>query len=164
MKLKIAIDKPICFFDVESTGLNIMKDRIIQIAIIKFIPGSADSEELEMLINPGIPVSREAAEVHGISNEDVRNKPTFTQVSKQLFEFFEDADIGGYNSNRFDVPMLMEEFARAGLNFTLDNRRLVDAQKIFYKMEPRTLRAALRFYCGENLENAHNALADVKAP
>ena len=156
------LEKPLVFFDIESTGLNVIKDRIVQIALIKFEP-EGNTVELEMLINPGIPISPEAMAVHGITPEDVKNKPTFMQVADQLFEFIGNADLAGYNSNRFDVPMLMEEFGRAGIDFEIDSRRLIDVQKIFYKMEPRTLSAALRFYAQKELEDAHDALADVRA-
>lgn len=161
--MQFNLKKDIVFFDVESTGLNIIKDRILQIALIKYKPNDPEPEEIKMLINPGIPISEEAMNVHGIRPEDVANKPTFPQVAKQLFDFIGDADLGGYNSIRFDIPMLMEEFDRAGFEFELDNRNLIDMQRLFYKMEPRTLSAALKFYCGKKIENAHDALADVKA-
>lgn len=157
------LDRDLVFFDLESTGLNIMQDRIIQIALIKYEPGKAEPIELMQLINPGIPITKEAYEVHKISNEDVKNKPTFQQVGQKLFDFIGDADLAGYNSNRFDVPMLMEEFYRIGLDFDIDKRRLLDVQRIFHKMEPRTLKAALNFYCGKSLEDAHDALADTRA-
>lgn len=151
------------FFDLESTGLNIMRDRIIQFAGIKYFADGSEPEELEMLVNPGIPIGLSAMEVHGIKPQDVARKPTFDQVAKQIFDFFGKADLGGYNISRFDVPMLMEEFARAGINFDVGKRKFVDVQRIFYKMEPRNLRAALRFYCGKEMENAHDAMADVRA-
>lgn len=160
--MEFNITKPIIFFDIESTGLNVIRDRIIQIAFIKYEPNKEPVEK-EMLINPGIPISEEAMAIHGITPADVKNKPLFGQVAKEMFEFIGDADLAGYNSNRFDVPMLMEEFARAGFDFKIDIRKLIDVQRIFYKMEPRTLKAALKFYCGTELENAHDALADVKA-
>ncbi len=156
------LDRPLIFFDIESTGLNVIRDRILQIAFIKITP-DGKREELSMLINPGIPISEEAIGVHGITAADVARKPLFAQVAQQLFDFIGDADLAGYNSNRFDVPMLLEEFDRAGFDFDLDRRRLIDAQRIFYKMEPRNLRAALRYYRGEEMENAHDALADVRA-
>ena len=116
-----------------------------------------------MLINPGIPISEEAMKVHGITPKMLANKPTFQQVAQKLFDFIGNADLAGYNSNRFDVPMLMEEFARVGIEFDVSKRRLIDVQRIFYKMEPRTLKAALKFYCDKEIENAHDALADVQA-
>ena len=160
--MEFNLSKPIIFFDIESTGLNVIRDRIVQIAFIKYEPNKAPVEK-EMLINPGIPISEEAMNVHGITPADVKNKPLFGQVAQELFDFIGDADLSGYNSNRFDVPMLMEEFARAGFDFDISKRRLIDVQRIFYKMEPRTLKAALKFYTGTELENAHDALADVKA-
>ncbi len=157
------LKKPLCFFDVEATGLNVIRDRIVQIAIVKYIPNTQSPQELSMLINPGIPISKEAMEVHGLTPDDLRNKPSFVQVAQQIYDFIGDADLAGYNSNRFDIPMLMEEFARAGLDWDIDHRKLIDVQRIFYKMEPRTLKAAYRLYCGKEMEDAHNALADVKA-
>ncbi len=157
------LDRDICFFDIEATGLNVIRDRIVQIAIIKYFKNGNDPEELVLLINPGIPISEEAIAVHGITPHSLRNKPTFQQVAQKIYDFIGNADMGGYNSNRFDVPLLMEEFARVGLDFDMSKRRSIDIQRIFYKMEPRTLRAALRFYCEKDLTDAHDALADVKA-
>ncbi|MEM0992354.1 MAG: 3'-5' exonuclease [Bacteroidota bacterium] len=157
------LDRDLCFFDLEATGLNVVRDRIIQIAVIKYFKDGREPAELSMLINPGIPISMEAMSVHGILPKDVANKPTFRQVAQEIFDFFGNADLGGYNSNRFDIPMLIEEFARVGMEFDMKGRRLVDVQRIFYKMEPRTLKAALKFYCGKNIENAHDAMADVRA-
>ncbi len=161
--MKLNLTRDLCFFDLESTGLNVIRDRIIQIAIIKYFAKGREPEELSMLINPGIPISEEAMRVHGITPKDVANKPTFVQVAQKIYDFIGNADLAGYNSNRFDVPMLQEEFARAGIDFDIDHRRMIDVQRIFYKMEPRNLRAAVRFYCDKDLENAHDALADVKA-
>ncbi len=157
------LDRDICFFDLEATGLNVIRDRIVQIAIIKYFKDGREPEELVLLINPGIPISEEAMNVHGITPKDLRNKPSFQQVAQKIYDFIGNADLGGYNSNRFDVPLLMEEFARVGYEFDMSSRRSIDIQRIFYKMEPRTLRAALRFYCQKELVDAHNALADVKA-
>lgn len=156
------LKKPVIFFDIESTGLNVVKDRIIQIGMIKYEPGKEPVEK-EMLINPGIPISAEAMAVHGITPADVANKPTFSQVAKEIYDFIGEGDLAGYNSNRFDVPMLMEEFARAGIDFDIEKRNLIDVQRIFYKMEPRTLAAAYKFYCEKEMENAHDALVDVRA-
>lgn len=161
--LPISLDRDLVFFDIESTGLNVIRDRILQIALIKLPAGGGEREELEMIINPGVLISEEAYAIHGIGPKEVANKPTFGQVAQQLYDFIGDADLAGYNSNRFDVPMLMEEFARNGYEFDINKRRLVDAQRIFYRMEPRTLSAALRFYTGKRMENAHDALADVRA-
>lgn len=161
--MKLNLNRDLCFFDLEATGLNVIRDRIVQIAIIKYFKKDKAPEELTMLINPGIPISEEAMEVHGITPKMLSNKPTFQQVGKKIFDFIGNADLAGYNSNRFDVPMLMEEFARIGIEFDISKRRLIDVQRIFYKMEPRTLKAALKFYCEKELENAHDALADVQA-
>lgn len=162
--IKFNITKDLVFFDIEATGLNVVKDRIVQIALIKYTLTNPEPIELEMLINPGpVLISEEAYNVHGISSEDVANKPTFPQVAKQLYDFIGNADLAGYNSDRFDIPMLMEEFANAGIDFNMDGRSSVDVQKIFYKMEPRTLSAAYRLYCNKHIDNAHDALADVRA-
>ncbi len=157
------LKKDLVFFDLEATGLHVIRDRIVQIALIKYFADDRAPEERCMLVNPGIPISEEAMNVHGITPEDVRNKPTFDQIAKEIFDFIGDADLAGYNSNRFDIPFLMEEFDRAGLDFRIDHRRLIDVQRIFYKMEPRTLKAAVKFYCDREFEDAHDALEDVRA-
>lgn len=157
------LDRDLIFFDIESTGLNVIRDRIVQLAMIKYPKKGGEPIELNMLINPGIPISAEAMSVHGITPKDVANKPVFQQVAQELLDFIGNADLAGYNSNRFDVPLLMEEFARIGIEFDVSRRRLIDVQRIFYKMEPRTLSAALKFYTGKKIENAHDALADVRA-
>ncbi len=161
--IKFNLDRDIVFFDIESTGLNVMKDRIVQIALIKYKKDGSDPIEKEMLINPGMPISEESMAIHGITPDKVANKPTFIQVAHEINDFIGDADLSGYNSDRFDIPMLMEEMARAGIDFDVDHRRTIDVQKIFYKMEPRTLVAALKHYCGKTLDDAHDALADVRA-
>jgi len=161
--MDIKLDRDLCFFDIESTGLNVVRDRIVQIAIIKYLANSNEPVELSMLINPGIPISLEAMQVHGIQPKDVANKPTFQQVAQQIFDFIGKADLAGYNSNRFDIPLLMEEFSRVGMELNMEGRRTIDVQRIFYKMEPRTLKAALAFYCDQEMVDAHDALADVKA-
>lgn len=161
--MDLKLDRDLCFMDIEATGLNVIRDRILQIAIIKYFADGRPPEELSMLINPGIPISEEAMQVHGILPKDVANKPTFQQVAKRIYDFIGNADLAGYNSNRFDVPMLMEEFARVGIEFDIDRRRSIDVQRIFYKMEPRTLKAALKFYRDQDMEDAHDALADVRA-
>ena len=161
--LNIELEKPLVFLDLEATGLNVVRDRIVQIGMIRYFPGREEPEQMEMIINPGIPISEEAYRVHGIGPKEVANKPTFQQVAQKIYDFIGDADLAGYNSDRYDIPMLIEEFYRAGINFELDTRRTLDMQKIFYKMEPRTLSAAVRYYCGEILEGAHDALEDVRA-
>lgn len=161
--LNIPLERDLVFLDIESTGLNVIRDRILQLAMVKFFADNRNPEEMSLLINPGIPISIEAMLVHGIQPKDVANKPLFQQVAQKIFDFIGNADIAGYNSNRFDIPLLMEEFARVGLEFDMDRRRTIDVQRIFYKMEPRTLKAALKFYCEKDMEDAHDALADVKA-
>ena len=161
--MKLNLTRDLAFFDIESTGLNVLKDRIIQLAVLKYPKDGSDPIEYNRLINPGIPISEEAMAVHGITPDMLRNKPTFQQISQEIFDFLNDADLAGYNSNRFDVPLLLEEFARVGIEFDLSKRRTIDVQRIFYKMEPRTLRAALKFYSNKELLDAHDALADVKA-
>ena len=161
--MKFNLDRDLIFFDIESTGLNVMRDRILQIAFIKYPKDGGEPIELEMLINPGIPISEEAMNVHGITPDKLKNKPTFKEVAGELFKFIGTADLSGYNSDRFDIPMLMEEFHRYGYDLEIEKRRTIDVQKIFYKMEPRTLKAALKHYCGKDLIDAHDALADVKA-
>jgi DNA polymerase III subunit epsilon len=161
--VQLNLKRDLVFFDIESTGLNVIRDRIVQIALMKYPKNGGDPIEMEYLINPGIPISEESMAIHGITPEMLKNKPTFDKVGQKIYDFIGDADIAGYNSDRFDVPMLMEEFARMGLDFDIGSRNLVDVQKIFYKMEPRTLKAALALYCGKELEDAHNAMSDVKA-
>ena len=161
--MKFNLDRDLCFFDVESTGLNVIRDRIVQIAIIKYPKNGEDPLEFVELINPGIPISPEAMSVHGLTPDILRNKPTFQQIGKQIFDFIGNSDLAGYNSNRFDVPILMEEFARIGLELDMSKRRTIDVQRIFYKMEPRTLSAAYKYYTGNKMQNAHDALEDVRA-
>ena len=161
--MELNLSRNLCFLDIEATGLNVVRDRIIQIAVIKYFAKDKEPEELSLMINPGIPISLEAMQVHGIQPKDVANKPTFAQVADKLRDFIGNADLVGYNSNRFDIPLLMEEFARVGIEFDISKRRTIDVQRIFYKMEPRTLKAALKFYCDQELEDAHDALADVRA-
>ena len=161
--MEFELERDLCFFDVESTGLNVVRDRIIQIAFVK-IPANGGKEiEFEELINPGVPISAESMSVHGITPAMVASKPTFEQLAKKIHDFIGDADLAGYNSNRFDVPILLEEFARVGMELDMKNRKTIDVQRIFYKMEPRTLAAAHLFFTGERMENAHDALADVRA-
>lgn len=161
--MDLQLDRDLCFFDIEATGLSVIRDRILQIGIIKYFADGRAPEALNMIINPGIPISEEAMQVHGILPKDVANKPTFQQVAQKIHAFIGNADLAGYNSNRFDIPMLMEEFDRAGLEFDITRRRMIDVQRIFYKMEPRTLKAALKFYCDKDIEDAHDAMTDVRA-
>ncbi len=161
--MDLKLDRDLVFLDLEATGLNVIRDRIMQIGAIKYFKDGREPAELNMLINPGVIISEEAMQVHGILPKDVANKPTFQQVADEIYEFIGDADLAGYNSNRFDIPMLMEEFARVGIEFSLERRRTIDVQRIFYKMEPRTLKAALKFYCDKEMKDAHDAMADVYA-
>jgi DNA polymerase III subunit epsilon len=157
------LDKDLIFFDLETTGGDVYKDRIIQAALIKYPKDGSAPIERNYMVNPMQPINEEAIKVHGITDEMVKNCPPFKLIAVELLDFIGDADLAGYNSNRFDIPLLIEEFARTGLAFTLDGRRLIDAMQIFFKMEPRTLRAALKFYCGKDLTEAHDALADTRA-
>lgn len=160
--MKLNLTKPIIFFDLETTGTNVSKDRIVELSYIKVYPDGTEEQKSRRL-NPEMPIPPESTAIHHITDEDVKDCPTFRQVSKALFEIFEGCDIAGFNSNKFDVPVLMEEFARAGLNFEIRGRRFVDVQTIFHKMEQRTLVAAYKFYCGKDLANAHSAMADTEA-
>ncbi|HNM27166.1 MAG TPA: 3'-5' exonuclease, partial [Saprospiraceae bacterium] len=139
--MEIQLDRDLVFFDVETTGLNVVRDRIVQIALVKLHRDGSPPAEFSTLVNPGIPISEEAMAVHGITPKELANKPSFRQLAQKIWDFIGDSDLAGYNSNRFDVPMLMEEFARVGMEFSLVKRRLIDVQRIFYKMEPRTLKA-----------------------
>ena len=160
--MKLNLKNPLLFFDIESTGLNVATDRIVEISALKVMP-NGDQEIKTRRLNPTIPISPEAQNIHGISNEDVAGCPTFKEVAKSLAQWMSGCDFAGYNAIRFDVPMLAEEFLRAGVNFDFRKRKLVDIQNIFHKMEQRTLSAALKFYCNKELENAHSAEADTIA-
>lgn len=160
--MKLNLKRPLAFFDLETTGVNIAIDKIVEIAILKVMP---DGEELVFTakVNPGIPIPAESSMFHGIYDEDVKDLPTFQEIGAEVAAFIGDADLAGYNSNKFDVPMLMEEFLRAKIDFTLAGRSFVDVQNIFHQMEQRTLKAAYKFYCESDLTNAHQAEADVRA-
>jgi DNA polymerase-3 subunit epsilon len=160
MALQLA--RPIAFFDLETTGVNLSTDRIIEVAIIKILPDGTRQVKRK-LINPGIPIPAETTAIHGITDEMVKDAPSFKQCGNELKQFIENCDMGGYNSNRFDIPILMEEFLRAGMEVDLSTRKMVDVQHIFYKMEPRTLTAAYKYYCDKELVDAHSAEADVNA-
>lgn len=160
--MKLNLKRPLAFFDLEATGVNIASDRIVEISILKAMPDG--TEEVKTLkINPLIPIPLETSLIHGIYDEDIKDAPIFKQVAEEIIEFIGDADLAGYNSNKFDIPMLMEEFLRVGAKFDIDNRHFVDVQNIFHQMEQRTLRAAYKFYCGKDIINAHSAEADIKA-
>lgn len=160
--MKLNLKKPIVFFDLETTGVDITHDRIVEISIIKVMP---DGQEIERSrrVNPGIPIPAEATAVHGITNEMVADEPMFKQLAKSLANELTGCDLAGFNSNRFDIPMLDQEFQRAGVKFDFSKARFVDVQTIFHKKEPRTLSAAYRFYCNEDLEGAHSAACDTRA-
>lgn len=158
----ISLERPIVFFDIESTGLSTQHDRIVEIAFIKLFPDYTE-HRCSYRINPVIPISEEATSVHGITNKDVENEPQFSDLVQEFISILQDADLAGFNALKFDIPMLTEEFARCGVDFDLSKKHLVDVQLIFHKMEERTLSAAYRFYCNKELENAHSAAADTEA-
>ncbi len=160
--MKLNLKRPIVFFDLETTGVDTAKDRIVEVSMVKVMP---DGEEIVRTrrINPQMHIPEQATLIHGITDEDVKDEPTFSQVAKSMAKFIEGCDFGGFNSNRFDLPMLVEEFLRAGVDVDFKNRRFVDVQNIFHKMEQRTLVAAYKFYCNKDLEAAHSAEADTRA-
>jgi len=160
--MKLNIRNPLIFVDLETTGLDIIKDRIVEIAVLKInVDGK---EEIKVRrVNPEMPIPAESTAIHGITDEDVKNEPTFKEVAKSLVSYIEGCDFAGFNSNKFDFPLLAEEFLRAGIDFDLKKRKFIDVQTIFHKMEKRTLTAAFKFYCEKELENAHNAGADSYA-
>lgn len=170
--MKLNLNNPIIFFDLETTGTNILKDRIVEISCTKVFP-NGDEEIKHRRINPEMHIPEEATAVHHISDDDVKDEPTFRQIAKSLYKYFEGCDIAGFNSNKFDVPLLVEEFHRAGIDIDLSKRKLIDVQNIYHKLEPRTLVAAYKYYCGKDLEagievegnevSAHSAVADVQA-
>jgi DNA polymerase-3 subunit epsilon len=160
--MKLNLINPVVFLDLETTGMNIATDRIVEIAFVKVFPKGNEEEKLYR-INPEMPIPAEASRIHGIYDEDVANAPKFREVAKNLAKFLEGCDLAGFNSNRFDIPLLAEEFIRADVDIDLKRHRFIDVQAIFHKMEKRTLTAAYKFYCNEELVDAHSAMADVKA-
>ncbi|MVT11694.1 3'-5' exonuclease [Chitinophaga tropicalis] len=158
----LQLKRPLAVIDLETTGTNVATDRIIEIAIIKVMPDKSVISKVKR-IHPGIPIPPSSTAIHGISDEDIKDCPTFKQAANELRQFMENCDVAGYNSNRFDIPLLVEEFLRAGLEFDVKGRQFIDVQKIFHLMEKRTLSAAYKFYCDKNLENAHSAEADALA-
>ncbi|MCG3166908.1 MAG: DNA polymerase III PolC-type [Bacteroidia bacterium] len=158
----IKLNKALAVFDLETTGTKVATDRIVEISIVKIFPGG-DKESITRRINPGIPIPAEASAVHGIYDEHVKDKPLFKDAAHELKNYIGDSDLAGYNCLNFDVPLLVEEFLRVGVDFDVKNRRIVDVQNIFHKMEQRTLSAAYKFYCQKDLENAHSAEADTLA-
>lgn len=160
--MKLTLKNPLIFFDLETTGINITNDRIVEMCYIKVFP-NGNEEAKSMRINPEMHIPETSSAIHGIYDKDVADCPTFKDIAQELACTFEGCDIAGFNSNRFDVPMLVEEFLRAGVNIDLSKRKLIDVQNIYHKMERRTLSAAYKFYCGAELEDAHSALADTRA-
>lgn len=160
--MQLNLERPLVFFDLETTGLNVGKDKIVEISMLKVQPDGAEISKT-MIINPGVPIPIECSEIHGIYDMDVAGKPKFEDVADEIIEFLEDCDLAGYNSNRFDLPLLIEEFLRAGRRFDMRNRKMVDVQNIYHKMEPRNLKAAYRLYCGKELVDAHQAESDTRA-
>ncbi|MFN8323563.1 MAG: 3'-5' exonuclease [Chitinophagales bacterium] len=159
---KLNLKRPLAFFDLESTGVDFVKDRIVEISILKLNPDSS-RETKTMRLNPTIPIPIEASAIHGIYDEDVVTAPTFKQAAKEIYDLLDPCDLAGFNSNKFDVPMLLEEFIRAGISFSIDNRALIDVHRIYTLFEKRTLEAAYQFYCNKTLVNAHSAEADTMA-
>ncbi len=160
--MKLNLKKPLVFFDLETTGINIVTDRIIEIALLKIHPDGREEEKLQR-INPGMPIPPEASIIHGIYDEDVKDAPAFKDVAKTFAKFIEGCDIAGFNSIKFDIPLLTEEFLRADIDIDLKKHKFIDVQVIFHRMEKRTLAAAYKFYLLKDLENAHSAMADTKA-
>ena len=160
--MQLNLKNPLVFIDLETTGIDIVNDRIIEIAVLKLFPDGREEIKVRR-INPGIPISAEATAVHGITNEDVKNEPSFKEVAKSLANLVEGCDFAGFNSNKFDFPLLAEEFLRADVDLDFKKRKFIDVQTIFHKMEKRTLEAAYKFYCEKNLDNAHSAEADTLA-
>lgn len=160
--MKLNLKRPIIFFDLETTGLDIAKDRIVELCYIRVEP-NGNEEARSMRINPEMHIPEVASSVHGITDDDVKDCPTFADVAPQLAATFEGCDLAGFNSNRFDLPLLAEEFMKTGVNIDLSHVQAIDVQNIYHKLEKRTLAAAYKFYCGRDLENAHSALADTQA-
>lgn len=162
IRMKLNLKRPLAFFDLEATGINVGSDRIVEIAILKAMP---DGTELILTkrINPEMPIPLVTSLIHGIYDEDIKDAETFKSAAREIADFIGDADLAGYNSNKFDIPMLLEEFLRVGIDFDMTDRKFVDVQNIFHQMEQRTLKAAYKFYCEKDIINAHSAEADIKA-
>jgi DNA polymerase-3 subunit epsilon len=159
---KLQLKRPLVFFDLETTGTNVVTDRIVEICLLKIHP-NGEEETHTWLVNPQCPIPKEVSLIHGITDEDVADKPAFKDLARRIHDLVKDADLAGYNSNKFDIPLLAEEFLRAGIDFDMGRRVAIDVQNIFHRKEQRTLSAAYKFYCSKSLDNAHSAEADVKA-
>jgi len=160
--MNLNLKRPIVFLDLEATGLNIGSDRIVEVALLKIYP-NGNRESKVYKVNPTIPIPLEASKIHGIYDKDIKDCPTFKDIARELNAFFGGCDLAGYNSNKYDIPLLIEEFTRCDVHFDITTRKLIDVQNIFHKMEQRTLAAAYKFYCNKILENAHSAEADTDA-
>ena len=160
--MKLNLRNPLVFFDLETTGVNITKDRIVELSYIKVMPNGTEIKKT-IRVNPEMHIPESATALHHITDEDVKDKPTFKEIAKSLANDFEGCDFAGFNSNRFDIPLIMDEFLRVGVNFDISKRKFIDIQTIFHKMEQRTLTAAYKFYCNKDLDNAHSANADTEA-
>jgi DNA polymerase-3 subunit epsilon len=160
--MKLNLKRPLAFFDLETTGVNVASDRIVEIAILKAMPDGTEVVKT-LRINPEMPIPLASSLIHGIYDEDIKDAPTFRMVAQEIADFIGDADLAGYNSNRFDIPVILEEFLRVGVDFDMADRKFVDVQNIFHQMEQRTLRAAYKFYCDKDIVNAHSAEADITA-
>ena len=160
--MSLTLDRPLAFLDLETTGVNVATDRIVEISILKLFPDGKEQVYTQR-VNPTVPIPAHTTEIHGISDEDVKDEPTFAQIANKVFKLLFDSDLAGFNSNRFDVPCLVEEFFRVDVVFDPSEKRLIDVQNIFHKMEQRTLVAAYKFYCSKDLTNAHSAEADTRA-
>lgn len=160
--MELNLTRPICFFDLETTGINVAKDRVVEISILKIFP-QGKKEQRTWLVNPECEIPAEVVAIHGITNEMVANAPTFKTLAPEIYQFIKDSDLAGFNSDRFDIPLLAEEMLRADIDFDMKNMVSVDVQTIFHKMEQRTLAAAYKFYCDKDLTEAHSAKADTEA-
>lgn len=160
--MNLKLNRPLCFFDIESTGIDITSARIVEIAVLKISP-DGHREMFVKRVNPSVPIPPEASLIHGITDEDVKHEPFFKDITKELLDFFGESDLAGFNSNKYDIPVLVEEFLRCNIEFDFETRRFIDVQTIYHKMEQRNLSAAYKFYCHKNLENAHSAEADILA-
>ena len=160
--MKLKLHKPICFFDLETTGIQIAKDRVVEISILKVFP-NGNKESKTWLVNPEMEIPKQASDIHGITNDRVANEPTFKELAPAIYSMIKDCDLGGFNSDRFDIPLLAEELLRAEVDFDMKNTLTIDVQTIFHKKEQRTLSAGYKFYCGKDLEGAHSAEADTNA-